>query len=221
MTYVRFVSLTICLQGLVVLLIATFELLRPFQLEHMFLCIKVFLLLIGLQGIVLTLLLRWDIIRKSPLCVEARGAARARAAARPLAARSLSESVPSRAPHLPRNPPIARRYVNATAYEMWNAVLLVLESPMMMRYTIYAFPARDLSQVNPLAELNRRAEDSPIQLLLLGSDDDVSFKNVVHAMWHGERQQSERHIRELSQHGAVDSSWKHPRRSESDIDDQI
>ena len=84
-----------------------------------------------------------------------------------------------------------------------------------------AFPARDLSQVNPLAELNRRAEDSPIQLLLLGSDDDVSFKNVVHAMWHGERQQSERHIRELSQHGAVDSSWKHPRRSESDIDDQI
>ena len=66
-TYVRFVSLTVCLQGLVVILIATFELLRPFHLEHKFLCIKLFLLLIGLQGIVLILLLRWDIIRKSPL----------------------------------------------------------------------------------------------------------------------------------------------------------
>merc|ERR1712054_184321 len=113
------------------------------QLEHKFLCIKVFLLLIGLQGIILILLLRWDIIRKSPL------------------------------------------YVNATAYEMWNAILLVLESPLMIRYTIYAFPARDLNQVNPLAELNRRAEECPIQALLLGADEDVSFKSVVRAMWSG------------------------------------
>jgi hypothetical protein len=27
------------------------------------------------------------------------------------------------------------RYVNATAYEMWNAILLVVEAPLMMRYT--------------------------------------------------------------------------------------
>ena len=97
---------------------------------------------------------------------------------------------------------------------MWNAVLLILESPLMMRYTIYAFPARDLTQVNPLAELNRRAEECPIQLLLLGSDDDVSFKNVVQALWSGNaRPRLEEGIREVSQHGAIDHTmtWKQPR----------
>ena len=109
MTYVRFVSLTICLQGLVVLLIATFELLRPFQLEHKFLCIKVFLVLIGLQGIVLTLLLRWDIIRKSPLCVGARrarcGSPWSRALARALSPESCVRCVFCDPPHTPRVPP--------------------------------------------------------------------------------------------------------------------
>ena len=64
----------------------------------------------------------------------------ARRARRPAVHRHsvVESSVADRAPPVVarwnNNVPV-NRYVNATAYEMWNAILLVVEAPLMMRYT--------------------------------------------------------------------------------------